>query len=215
MLVRPRFYWSHGGTFWRSGLPIVVVPSKVVTFKRVMVHPVGLKLARENLQSRVKEEDSITEVENTIFDLGVMDSLLITLAVLISKFVCCKGPSNMHYHTQACTECTRWVFCKLYGRPRERHPVCPTKRHDFRLRSFRILFKPDWDYLNLPTCLWVICGGETMSDSIFKHDLCKIASSGKMAFRKSLMIARWWQENLAKRDLRNLQSIGRALIGGE
>ncbi|GJW55924.1 hypothetical protein Tco_0100009 [Tanacetum coccineum] len=37
--------------------------------------PAGLKLARENLQSRVKEEDSITDVENAIFDFGVMDSL--------------------------------------------------------------------------------------------------------------------------------------------
>ncbi|GJU94143.1 hypothetical protein Tco_1318899 [Tanacetum coccineum] len=37
--------------------------------------PAGLKLAQENLQSRVKEEDSITDVENAIFDLGVMDSL--------------------------------------------------------------------------------------------------------------------------------------------
>ncbi|GKF98107.1 hypothetical protein Tco_0296890 [Tanacetum coccineum] len=37
--------------------------------------PVGLELARENLQSRVKEEDSITDVENAVFDLGVMDSL--------------------------------------------------------------------------------------------------------------------------------------------
>ncbi|GKE31032.1 hypothetical protein Tco_1450354, partial [Tanacetum coccineum] len=37
--------------------------------------PAGLKLARENLQSRVKEEDSIIDVENVIFDLQVMDSL--------------------------------------------------------------------------------------------------------------------------------------------
>ncbi|GKF93584.1 hypothetical protein Tco_0283284 [Tanacetum coccineum] len=37
--------------------------------------PTGLKLARENLQSRVKEEDSITDVEDAVFDLGVMDSL--------------------------------------------------------------------------------------------------------------------------------------------
>ncbi|GJS30770.1 hypothetical protein Tco_0491390 [Tanacetum coccineum] len=37
--------------------------------------PAGLKFARENLQSRVKEEDSITDVENAIFDLGVVDSL--------------------------------------------------------------------------------------------------------------------------------------------
>nr|GFC11187.1 hypothetical protein [Tanacetum cinerariifolium] len=37
--------------------------------------PVGLKLAQENLQSRVKEEDSITNVENAVFDLCLMNSL--------------------------------------------------------------------------------------------------------------------------------------------
>ncbi|GKF35600.1 hypothetical protein Tco_0112358 [Tanacetum coccineum] len=37
--------------------------------------PAGLKLARENLESRGKEEDSITDVENAVFDLGVMDFL--------------------------------------------------------------------------------------------------------------------------------------------
>ncbi|GJY02973.1 hypothetical protein Tco_0361125 [Tanacetum coccineum] len=41
--------------------------------------PAGLKLARENLQSRVKEEDSITDVENAIFDFGVMNSLCFLL----------------------------------------------------------------------------------------------------------------------------------------
>ncbi|GKC21364.1 hypothetical protein Tco_1023514 [Tanacetum coccineum] len=34
--------------------------------------PMGLKLAREDLQSRVKEEDSITNVKNTVFNLGVI-----------------------------------------------------------------------------------------------------------------------------------------------
>nr|GEX90079.1 reverse transcriptase domain-containing protein [Tanacetum cinerariifolium] len=34
--------------------------------------PADLKLARENLQSRIKEEDSITNVENAVFDHGVM-----------------------------------------------------------------------------------------------------------------------------------------------
>ncbi|GJX91445.1 hypothetical protein Tco_0344771 [Tanacetum coccineum] len=34
----------------------------------------------------------------------------------------------------------RWVFCMLYGRPRERHPVCLTKRHDFRPLSFQEFF---------------------------------------------------------------------------
>ncbi|GJY32598.1 hypothetical protein Tco_0417067 [Tanacetum coccineum] len=55
--------------------------------------PAGLKLARENLQSRVKEEDSITDVENAIFDLGVMDSLCFlfidqrVLISMITKFI--------------------------------------------------------------------------------------------------------------------------------
>ncbi|GKA85482.1 hypothetical protein Tco_0807136 [Tanacetum coccineum] len=55
--------------------------------------PAGLKLARENLQSRVKEEDSITDVENAIFDLGVMDSLCFLLVnqrifiSMITKFI--------------------------------------------------------------------------------------------------------------------------------
>nr|GEZ07274.1 hypothetical protein [Tanacetum cinerariifolium] len=35
----------------------------------------GLKLARENLESRIKKEDSITNVENAVFDLGFMDPL--------------------------------------------------------------------------------------------------------------------------------------------
>ncbi|GJW62832.1 hypothetical protein Tco_0112167 [Tanacetum coccineum] len=47
--------------------------------------PAGLKLARENLQSRVKEEDSITDVENAIFDLGGdgVDVAVVVLAVAV------------------------------------------------------------------------------------------------------------------------------------
>ncbi|GJT64677.1 hypothetical protein Tco_1016157 [Tanacetum coccineum] len=99
--------------------------------------PAGLKLARENLQSRVKEEDSIIDIENAIFDLRVMDSLY-----------------DMPLHIQAYTECIRWVFCKLYRRPRERHPVCPTKRHDFRLRSFQE-FISNHDSIPQPAHLFV------------------------------------------------------------
>ncbi|GKD19281.1 hypothetical protein Tco_1208439, partial [Tanacetum coccineum] len=39
------------------------------------VHKGKLELARENLKSRIKEEDSITNVENAVLDLGVMDPL--------------------------------------------------------------------------------------------------------------------------------------------
>ncbi|GJU29523.1 hypothetical protein Tco_1173112 [Tanacetum coccineum] len=37
--------------------------------------PSDLKLSRENFYSRIKEEDSITNVENAVLDLGVMDPL--------------------------------------------------------------------------------------------------------------------------------------------
>ncbi|GKF99878.1 hypothetical protein Tco_0301569 [Tanacetum coccineum] len=68
--------------------------------------PTGLKLARENLQSRVKEEDSIADVENAVFDLGVMDSL-----IWPSK-LCARARSedDMPSRTLAYMEYTRWVF---------------------------------------------------------------------------------------------------------
>nr|GFC16003.1 hypothetical protein [Tanacetum cinerariifolium] len=55
--------------------------------------PAGLKLAQENLQSRVKEEDSITNFENAVFDLRVMDPLCFlfidqrVLIGLVTKFI--------------------------------------------------------------------------------------------------------------------------------
>nr|GFC33246.1 hypothetical protein [Tanacetum cinerariifolium] len=55
--------------------------------------PADLMLARENLQSRIKEEDSITNVENAVFDHGVMDPLCFlfidqrVLIGLITKFI--------------------------------------------------------------------------------------------------------------------------------
>ncbi|GKB89574.1 probable DNA helicase MCM8 [Tanacetum coccineum] len=80
--------------------------------KRVSEHiiewstPAGLKLARENLQSRVKEEDSITDVENAVFDLGVMDSLW-------PSKLCARAQSedDMPSRTLTCMEYNRWVFC--------------------------------------------------------------------------------------------------------
>ncbi|GJS96476.1 hypothetical protein Tco_0803444 [Tanacetum coccineum] len=96
--------------------------------------PAGLKFARENLQSRVKEDDSISDVENAIFDLGVMDSLCLESVI---QFVRPGGTVFAH-------------------------------------GPFKNSFQATIGYLNLPTCLWVIRGGETMSDSIFKHDLYKL-----------------------------------------
>ncbi|GJX79052.1 hypothetical protein Tco_0327201 [Tanacetum coccineum] len=101
MLDRPRIYWFMG-KLWRSGITNCVCTShqssaliamtftlkiwprvwdirqchmKNLGFSDMVPLQRGLKIARENLQSRVKEEDSITDVENAVFDLGVMDSL--------------------------------------------------------------------------------------------------------------------------------------------
>nr|GEZ97682.1 reverse transcriptase domain-containing protein [Tanacetum cinerariifolium] len=55
--------------------------------------PVGFEFARENLQSGVKEEDSITDVENTVLDFRVMKPLGFLLVderifiSLIMKFI--------------------------------------------------------------------------------------------------------------------------------
>ncbi|GKF94629.1 hypothetical protein Tco_0284329, partial [Tanacetum coccineum] len=59
------------GNVWRSGTTSVYQLCAI--WKNLGYSewstPTGLTLARENLQSRVKEEDSITDVENAVFDL--------------------------------------------------------------------------------------------------------------------------------------------------
>nr|GEX22316.1 hypothetical protein [Tanacetum cinerariifolium] len=44
---------------------------------------------------------------------------------------------DMPFHKQAYMEYTRWVFCKLFGRPRERHLACLTRMHGFRPLFFQ------------------------------------------------------------------------------
>nr|GEV18290.1 reverse transcriptase domain-containing protein [Tanacetum cinerariifolium] len=85
----------------------------------------------ENLQSRVKEEDSITDVENTFEDQS--------LHVSGPSRLCVQAQSgdDMPFRKQACTEYTRWVFCKVFGRPRERHLACLTRMHDSRPLYFQ------------------------------------------------------------------------------
>nr|GFA06977.1 hypothetical protein [Tanacetum cinerariifolium] len=92
---------------------------------------VRFQLARENLQSRVKEEDSITDVENTFKDQS--------LNVLRPSRLCAQVQSgdDTPFHIQACTKYIQLVFCKLFGRPRERHLACPTTTHGFCPLSFQ------------------------------------------------------------------------------
>ncbi|GJW38527.1 hypothetical protein Tco_0064372 [Tanacetum coccineum] len=78
MFVPSRNY-GPWGTYWSTGQYLGGMSPLNAIWKNLGYSewstPAGLKFARENLQSRVKEEDSITDVENAIFDLGVMDSL--------------------------------------------------------------------------------------------------------------------------------------------
>ncbi|GJR90483.1 hypothetical protein Tco_1282995 [Tanacetum coccineum] len=106
----------------------------------------------------------------------------------------------------------------LYGRPRERHLVCPTKRHGFCPLSFQEFFL-NHDLILQPAHLFggEIRGGETRVDSIFKHDLLQTAVicknvfptftddgtgahiSVKMRFKKfdKLLGSRWWESAFA------------------
>ncbi|GJY64516.1 hypothetical protein Tco_0465976 [Tanacetum coccineum] len=171
--------------------------------------PAGLKFARENLQSRVKEEDSITDVENAIFDLGVMDSLCFLFIEerffigMITKFikfvelnfpvntrgfdikVCMlKGPISFVLQLDRQMTCLS-IYKLVRGAPDGCFVSCTEGPESviqfvrprgtiFAHGPFKNSFQATIGYLNLPTSLWVIHGGETMSDSIFKHDLCKL-----------------------------------------
>nr|GEU98961.1 hypothetical protein [Tanacetum cinerariifolium] len=62
-----------------------------------------------------------------------------SLHVLRPSRLCAQAQSGDEtpFHKQACMEYTQLVFCKLFGRPRERHLACPTRMHDFHPLSFQ------------------------------------------------------------------------------
>nr|GEY82475.1 hypothetical protein [Tanacetum cinerariifolium]GEY84013.1 hypothetical protein [Tanacetum cinerariifolium] len=64
--------------------------------------PMGLKLSRENLQYRIKEEDSITDVKNAVFDFGVMDSLRFLLIDQRSEGHSCNASRPSKLCAQVC-----------------------------------------------------------------------------------------------------------------
>nr|GEW57138.1 hypothetical protein [Tanacetum cinerariifolium] len=59
--------------------------------------------------------------------------------VLVPSRLCAQAQSgdDMPFHKQACMEYTRWVFYKLFERPKERHLACPTRMHGFRPLLFQ------------------------------------------------------------------------------
>ncbi|GJT29026.1 hypothetical protein Tco_0909301 [Tanacetum coccineum] len=114
----------HWGRFGDPGQPIVVRPLQSNMGNGERSRPMGFQLAREHLQSRVKEEDLITDVENTA------QSESSSLSNQDARFLALHPFKNLVFNHEG--------------------------------------------YLNCPHCLWVIRGGETVSNSIFKHDLCKL-----------------------------------------
>nr|GEU38724.1 hypothetical protein [Tanacetum cinerariifolium] len=93
--------------------------------------PAGLKLALENLQSSGKKEDLITDVKNRSEGHSLHASRPSWLCAPVQLV------DNMPFRKQACKEYIRWVFCKLFERPKERHLACPTKRHGSQPLSFQ------------------------------------------------------------------------------
>nr|GEV85933.1 hypothetical protein [Tanacetum cinerariifolium] len=89
--------------------------------------PAEFQFARENLQSGVKEEDSITDFEDQ------------SLHVLRTSRLYAEAQSgdDTLFHKQAYMKYTQLVFCKLFGMPRERHQVYPTRMHNYLLLSFQ------------------------------------------------------------------------------
>ncbi|GJT28957.1 hypothetical protein Tco_0909232 [Tanacetum coccineum] len=172
--------------------------------------PTGLKLARENLQSRVKEEDSITDVENAVFDLGVMDSLwpskLCARAQseddMPSRTLTCMRSLNPNGCFVSCAEASKCVT-----------NLSDLKRHDFLPTSlFKNSFRTRLDTPTFPTCFVDDTAMENDSDSYLSHDLCKIGHCKKWVPAITIKIARG-APNLAKRDLRICKQLG--IIGGE
>nr|GEX72025.1 hypothetical protein [Tanacetum cinerariifolium] len=62
-----------------------------------------------------------------------------SLHVLRPIRLCAQAQSgdDTPFHKQAFTEYTQLVFCKLFGKPSERHLAYPTRMHGFHLLSFQ------------------------------------------------------------------------------
>ncbi|GJQ96187.1 hypothetical protein Tco_0007326 [Tanacetum coccineum] len=115
--------------------------------------PTGFKFTRENLQSRIKKKDSVTNVENAVLDFGVVDLLCLlfvnqrVLVGLITKpnKLCARARSvdDMPFAPPVPravrNEYTRMgVVNAVKGHVR--HYLMLTKRHGSRLRSFPRFF---------------------------------------------------------------------------
>ncbi|GJV44150.1 hypothetical protein Tco_1428686 [Tanacetum coccineum] len=111
------------------------VPSKVVLNTMTIHFEVWPGVWENSDRVPVKEEDSITDVENAVLDLGVVNPLclfFIDQRVLISfiteliKFIQLNFPMVTSgfirlFRKPAYMEYTQWVFCKRCGKPIKHH----------------------------------------------------------------------------------------------
>nr|GEY74253.1 hypothetical protein [Tanacetum cinerariifolium] len=85
--------------------------------------PTGFQLTRENLESRIKEQHLITNIENVVFDLVIMK-----LFTRVEGDKLCRRLDDMGYN--------RLRFCMRYEMPIMRLLACHSTRHGFLPPSF-------------------------------------------------------------------------------
>nr|GEU64164.1 hypothetical protein [Tanacetum cinerariifolium] len=95
--------------------------------------PVGFEFARENLQSGVKEEDSITDVENTVFNFRVvkpLSFLLVDDRIFISLIMKKQRKNALlfHYKDTSCKETTTSIVYRAMINKVSKHKVFSTIR---------------------------------------------------------------------------------------
>ncbi|GJV24337.1 hypothetical protein Tco_1377032 [Tanacetum coccineum] len=147
------------GNVWCSEKTLVWTIGTMVKWFR----PTVIQFARENLQSRVEKENTITNVENAVFDLSILN---ITICML--RPVGFGSNSSVDGH----------AFTRLDFLPRFSHRI-------------RFFLKPGFDTSTCPHhCLWVLRGGpDVMSDSVLKLDLWKLVIAKSEMFAITIMIA--------------------------
>nr|GEX19941.1 hypothetical protein [Tanacetum cinerariifolium] len=131
------------GNVWRSGTTNFGINLR--NSKRA--RPAGFEFDEENLQSGVKEEDSVTNVENTVLDfrvikplcfLRVNERVFVGLITDFIEFIDLNFPEgDKLFHKPAYMEYIQLEFCKRFGMPKEHHRACPTRTHNSHLLPFQ------------------------------------------------------------------------------
>nr|GEX91156.1 hypothetical protein [Tanacetum cinerariifolium] len=102
-----------------------MVPGEYLEIRDYQLGPVGFEFARENLQSGVKEKDSVTDVKNTLLDFRVMKPLRPSRPCATTQW-----EDDKLFYKPAYMEYIQLESCKRFGMPKEHHRACLTRTHD-------------------------------------------------------------------------------------